>query len=132
MAFSRGPRQLAAIRDNGEKMKQVRLHFLNRMSFENVLVEALMGTGSLAVLTSGAVLVSQGGLAAPVLPLLTLLAQTSFVPVSEIAKIGKELADSLASARRLFAVEDEPVLWSMAWGPRSRSAPMARPVLDPI
>jgi ATP-binding cassette subfamily C protein CydCD len=31
------------------------------------------------------------------------------VPVSEIAKIGKELADSLASARRLFAVEDEPV-----------------------
>jgi ABC-type multidrug transport system fused ATPase/permease subunit len=79
------------------------------MSFENVLVEALMGTGSLAVLTSGAVLVSQGGLAAPVLPLLTLLAQASFVPVSEIAKIGKELADSLASARRLFAVEDEPV-----------------------
>jgi ATP-binding cassette subfamily C protein CydCD len=42
-------------------------------------------------------------------PLLTLLAQASFVPVSEIAKIGKELADSLASARRLFAVEDEPV-----------------------
>ena len=31
------------------------------------------------------------------------------MPVSEIAKIGKELADSLASARRLFAVEDEPV-----------------------
>jgi ABC-type multidrug transport system fused ATPase/permease subunit len=61
------------------------------------------------VLTAGAVLVSQGGLAAPVLPLLTLLAQASFVPVSEIAKIGKELADSLASARRLFAVEDEPV-----------------------
>jgi ATP-binding cassette subfamily C protein CydCD len=79
------------------------------MSFENVLVEGLMGAGSLAVLTSGAVLVSQGGLGAPVLPLLTLLAQASFVPVSEIAKIGKELADSLASARRLFAVEDEPV-----------------------
>jgi ATP-binding cassette, subfamily B, bacterial len=109
VAFSRGPRQLAAIRANGEGMKQVRLRFLNRMSFENVLVEGLMGAGSLAVLTSGAVLVSHGGLAAPVLPLLTLLAQASFVPVSEIAKIGKELADSLASARRLFAVEDEPV-----------------------
>ena len=39
-----------------------RLRFLNRMSFENVLVEALMGAGSLAVLTSGAVLVSQGDL----------------------------------------------------------------------
>jgi ATP-binding cassette subfamily C protein CydCD len=109
VAFSRGPRQVADIRANGERMKEVRLRFLDRMSFENVLVEALMGTGSLAVLTSGAMLVSQGGLAAAVLPLLTLLAQTSFVPVSEIAKIGKELADSLASARRLFAVEDEPV-----------------------
>jgi ATP-binding cassette subfamily C protein CydCD len=109
VAFSRGPQQLASIRANGEGMKRVRLRFLNRLSFETVFVEGLMGAGSLAVLTSGAVLVSQGGLAAPVLPLLTLLAQTSFVPVSEIAKIGKELADSLASARRLFAVEDEPV-----------------------
>jgi ATP-binding cassette subfamily C protein CydCD len=109
VAFARGLGQLAAIRADGEHMKQVRQRFLNRMSFENVLVEALMGAGSLAVLTSGAVLASQGGLAAAVLPLLTLLAQTSFVPVSEIAKIGKELADSLASARRLFAVEDEPV-----------------------
>ena len=33
----------------------------------------------------------------------------SFVPVSEIARIGKELSDALASARRIFAVEDEPV-----------------------
>jgi ATP-binding cassette subfamily B protein len=109
VAFSRGSQQLTAIRANGEGMKQVRLRFLNRMSFENVFVEALMGAGSLTVLTAGAVLVSQGGLVAPVLPLLTLLAQASFVPVSEVAKIGKELADSLASARRLFAVEDEPV-----------------------
>jgi ATP-binding cassette subfamily B protein len=109
VAFSRGPRQLATIRANGAQMNRFRLHFLNHLSFENVFVEGLMGTGSLAVLTSGAVLVSQGHLAAPVLPLLTLLAMASFVPVSEIAKIGKELADSLASARRLFAVEDEPV-----------------------
>ena len=49
-----------------------------------------------------------------------LLAQTSFVPVSEIAKIGKELADSLASARRLFAVEDEPV--PVVDGPGARLA----------
>jgi thiol reductant ABC exporter CydC subunit len=109
VAFSRGPQQLETIRASGTRMNGFRLRFLNHLSFENVLVEALMGVGSLAVLTSGAVLVSQGHLAAPVLPLLTLLAQASFVPVSEIAKIGKELADSLASARRIFAIEDEPV-----------------------
>jgi ATP-binding cassette, subfamily B, bacterial len=109
VAFSRGSRQLATIRSDGERMNALRLRFLNHLSVENVLVEGLMGTGSLAVLTSGAVLVSHGHLGAAVVPLLTLLAQASFVPVSEIAKIGKELADSLASARRLFAVEDEPV-----------------------
>jgi ATP-binding cassette subfamily B protein len=115
VAFSRGPRQLAVIRANGECLHHVRRRFLNHLSFENVFVEALMGTGSLAVLTSGAALVAQGHLGAATLPLLTLLAQASFVPVSEIAKIGKELADSLASARRLFAVEDEPV--TIADGP---------------
>jgi thiol reductant ABC exporter CydC subunit len=109
VAFDRGPWQLATIRANGQQLNQVRRRFLNHLSFENVLVEALMGLGGLAVLTTGAGLVSQGQLSAPVLPLLTLLALTSFVPVSEIAKIGKELADSLASARRLFALEDEPV-----------------------
>ena len=42
-------------------------------------------------------------------PLLTLLATAAFVPISEIARIGKEFSDTMASARRLFAVEDEPV-----------------------
>jgi thiol reductant ABC exporter CydC subunit len=109
VAFARGPWQLATIRTNAQQLNQVRLRFLSHLSFENVLVEALMGIGGLAVLTTGAVLVSRGQLSAPVLPLLTLLALASFVPVSEIAKIGKELSDSLASARRIFALEDEPV-----------------------
>jgi len=65
--------------------------------------------GGLLVLSMGAVLVARGHLGASMLPVLTLLALASFVPVSEIAKIGKELADALASARRVFAVEDEPV-----------------------
>lgn len=109
VAFSHGPRQLAAIHANGERLNQMRLRFLNHLSFENVLVEALMGAGGLAVLTAGAALVTQGWLESSVLPVLTLLALASFVPVSEIAKIGKELAETLASARRIFAVEDEPV-----------------------
>src|SRR5262249_41191948 len=56
-----------------------------------------------------AVLVARGHLTASTVPVLTLLAMASFVPVSEIARIGKELSDALASARRIFAVEDEPV-----------------------
>lgn len=107
--FTRGSRQRAVLQVYGEKLNQVRVRFLNHLSLTHILVEALMGIGGLVVLTLGAVLVTQGSLEASTLPLLTLLALTSFVPVSEIAKIGKELADTLASARRLFAVEDEPV-----------------------
>jgi ATP-binding cassette subfamily C protein CydCD len=126
VAFGRGPWQLAAIQANGERLNRMRLHFLNHLGFENVLVDALTGTGGLVVLTVGAGLVAQGQLAASVLPVLTLLALASFVPVSEVAKIGKELAESLASARRLFAVEDEPVRVTdgpgVAWSPDGQEA----------
>src|SRR5262249_58889468 len=109
VAFTRGPWQLAAMQAYGERLNRVRQHFLNHLSFEHVLVEAFMGVGGLVVMTLGAVLVAHGHLTASTVPVLTLLAMASFVPVSEIARIGKELSDSLASARRIFAVEDEPV-----------------------
>ena len=44
------------------------------------------------------------------LPLLTLLATSAFLPVSEIAHVSRQLADTFASAHRLRAVHDEPVL----------------------
>lgn len=109
VAFTRGPQQLAAMHVSGSKLNQVRLRFLNHLSFEHVFVESLMSFGSLVVLTLGALLVTRGALAASTVPILTLLAAASFVPVSEIARIGKELSEALASARRIFAVEDEPV-----------------------
>jgi ATP-binding cassette subfamily C protein CydCD len=109
VAFTRGPWQLAALQAYGIQLHEVRRRFLNHLSFEHVLVEALMGAGGLVVMTLGAVLVAHGQLPASTVPVLTLLAMASFVPVSEIARIGKELSDALASARRIFTVEDEPV-----------------------
>ena len=43
------------------------------------------------------------------LPLLTLLAMSAFVPVWEIAQVGRQLADTLGAARRVYAVHAEPV-----------------------
>jgi ATP-binding cassette, subfamily B, bacterial len=43
------------------------------------------------------------------LPLLTLLAMSAFVPVWEIAQVGRQLADTLAATRRVHAVHAEPV-----------------------
>jgi ATP-binding cassette subfamily C protein CydCD len=44
------------------------------------------------------------------LPLLSILAMAAFLPISEIAHIGRQLADTLASTRRLYVVHNEPVL----------------------
>jgi len=41
--------------------------------------------------------------------LLTLLAMAAFLPISEISEVSRQLADTLGSTRRLYAVEHEPV-----------------------
>jgi ATP-binding cassette subfamily C protein CydCD len=61
------------------------------------------------MIVTGAALVTAGQLDAGILPLLTLLAMAAFLPVSEIAHIGRQLADTLGAARRLYAVENEPI-----------------------
>ena len=54
-------------------------------------------------------LVSAGLLEGAMLPLLTLLAMAAFLPISEISEVSRQLADTLGSTRRLYAVEHEPV-----------------------
>ena len=44
------------------------------------------------------------------LPLLVLISIAAFLPVSEIAQVGRQLADTIASTRRLHVVHSEPVL----------------------
>jgi ATP-binding cassette subfamily C protein CydCD len=48
-------------------------------------------------------------LAATALPLVTLVSVAAFLPVSEIAQVGRQLADTIASTRRLAVVHGEPV-----------------------
>jgi ATP-binding cassette subfamily C protein CydCD len=61
------------------------------------------------VVVAGTALVTAGSLDSALLPLLTLLAMAAFLPVAEIANIGRQLAETLGSARRLWAVHNEPV-----------------------
>jgi ATP-binding cassette subfamily C protein CydCD len=69
----------------------------------------MTGLAGLSVLTTGAVIISHGGLPRWYLPLITVLSLAAFGPVAELAKTAKQLVETLASARRLFAVQDEPV-----------------------
>jgi ATP-binding cassette subfamily C protein CydCD len=88
---------------------ELRLPFLHDLSLQTALQETATGLGGLAVIVVGAWLAQQGRLESAALPLLTLLALSAFVPLWEVAQVGRQLADTLGAARRLHVVETEPV-----------------------
>jgi ABC-type multidrug transport system fused ATPase/permease subunit len=87
----------------------LRLPFFRELTLQQSLLEVFTGLGGLAVVVTGAALAIQGRIDAGILPLLTLLAMAAFLPVSEIAQIGLQLADTLGATRRIYALANEPV-----------------------
>jgi ABC-type multidrug transport system fused ATPase/permease subunit len=94
---------MQAVRD----YQTTRLRLLSDLSSQTAQLEVVTGFGGLAVAVAGAWMVAAGGLAATTLPLLILLALASFLPISEIAQVSRQLADTIASTRRLHAVNAE-------------------------
>jgi len=88
---------------------ELRLPFLRDLARQTAVQETATGIGGLAVIAVGAWLAQDGRLDAGTLPLLTLLALSAFVPLWEVAQVGRQLADTLGAARRLRVVEAEPV-----------------------
>jgi ATP-binding cassette subfamily C protein CydCD len=86
-----------------------RLVLLGDLATQTMGLEVATGLGGLAVAAVGAPLVLHGWIAAPMLPLLILVSIAAFLPVSEIAQVGRQLADTIASTRRLHVVHAEPV-----------------------
>ena len=87
--------------------QQIRLELLRDLSSQTAQLEIVTGLGGLAVAVVGARLAAEHQLMATTLPLLILLALASFLPISEIAQVGRQLADTIASTRRYFAVQRE-------------------------
>ncbi|MEM7225145.1 MAG: thiol reductant ABC exporter subunit CydC [Pseudomonadota bacterium] len=92
-----------------ERHQAVRLPFFGDLTLQQALVEVMTALGGLAVALVGGWLAASGVITALYLPLLTLLAMAAFLPISEIADIGRQLADTLGATRRLHAVHSEPV-----------------------
>ncbi len=85
-----------------------RLDILRDLSRQTAWFEVAMGLGGLAVAVVGALQVSAGTLSASMLPLLVLIALATFLPVSEISQVSRQLADTIAATRRLHVVNNEP------------------------
>jgi len=71
----------------------LRLSLLDDLSFQAAMLDAVTGLGGLAVAAIGAVLVTDGIIAPAMLPLLVLISVAAFLTVSEIAQVGRQLAD---------------------------------------
>ncbi|WP_144630532.1 ATP-binding cassette domain-containing protein [Bordetella genomosp. 13] len=94
-----------------QRYAQRRLALLRDLSAQTAWFEMAMGLGGLAVAVVGALQVSAGTLSAGMLPLLILISLATFLPVSEISQVSRQLADTIAASRRLHVVshETEPV-----------------------
>jgi len=110
VAFQQERARGVAFAERARAYAAARLPFLEDLTRQTVLQESAAAFGGLAVALTGAALASGGALSAGVLPLLTLLVMSAFVPVWEIAQVGRQLADTLGAARRLHAIDNEPVL----------------------
>ena len=109
LAFQATGRRREAFMALAREYSTTRLALLSDLARQTALLDVATGLGGLAVAVVGACLVSAGQLSAAWLPMLILLAVAAFMPVAEIAQVGRQLADTIASARRLRVVHDEPI-----------------------
>ena len=107
VAFQAVGRRRASFMDAVRGYQKTRLTLLTDLSSQTAQLEIATGLGGLAVASVGAWLVAEHQLAATTLPLLILLALASFLPISEIAQVSRQLADTIASTRRFHAVQHE-------------------------
>src|SRR5215813_10465409 len=89
------------------RYQRIRLELLRDLTSQTAQLEIVTGLGGLAVAVVGARLAAEHQLTATTLPLLILLALASFLPISEIANVSRQLADTIASTRRYYAVQRE-------------------------
>jgi ATP-binding cassette subfamily C protein CydCD len=109
IAFAAVARRRAAFMQVVRRCQALRLVLLGDLATQTAGLEVATGLGGVAVAAVGAPLVLHGWIAAPMLPLLILISVAAFLPVSEIAQVGRQLADTIASTRRLYVVHAEPV-----------------------
>ncbi len=109
IAFAAVTRRRDSFMQAVRRGQALRLVLLGDLTTQTAGLEVATGLGGLAVAAVGAPLVLHGWIAAPMLPLLILISVAAFLPVSEIAQVGRQLADTIASTRRLHVVHAEPV-----------------------
>ncbi len=109
IAFQATARRRAEFMTLVRRYQETRLALLDDLARQSEKLELATGLGALAIAVVGAHLVASGWIAPTMLPLLILISVAAFLPISEIAQVGRQLADTIASTRRLHVVHAEAV-----------------------
>jgi len=109
VAFAATERRRVGFMADVRRYQELRLKLLEDLATQTARQEIATGLGGLAVASVGALLIVHGWMAPALLPLMVLISVSAFLPVSEIAQVGRQLADTIASTRRLHVVHSEPV-----------------------
>jgi ATP-binding cassette subfamily C protein CydCD len=125
VAFQQEASRGTRLDELSQRQISLRLPFFSELTRQHALLEVMTGLGGLAVVVTGAALAAQGALDAGLLPLMTILAMAAFLPVSEIAQIGRQLADTLGATRRVYALANEPIPVRDGPGVPARTGPAA-------
>jgi ATP-binding cassette subfamily C protein CydCD len=110
VAFQQEARRGAALDALSDRHIELRKPFFSELTLQQALLEIFTGLGGLATVIVGGILALDGVVDPALLPLLTILAMAAFLPVSEIAQVGRQLADTLGATRRIYALFNEPVV----------------------
>ncbi len=108
-AFGQGRARAGEIVRNGWVFAHSQMRFLKEQAFQVGFIEAMTALGGLAVLATGLWFMIQGDISRPQLILAVILSVAAFAPVSDLARTMKQLLETLAAARRVFSIHDEPV-----------------------
>ena len=108
-AFGQGRARTAEMVSNSWRFAHFQLRFLKERAFQIGFIEGMTALGGLSVLTMAVWLLTQGDISRPQLILSVVLSVAAFAPIADIARTIKQLMETLAAARRLFTVHDEPV-----------------------
>ncbi|MBO0739229.1 MAG: ABC transporter ATP-binding protein, partial [Alphaproteobacteria bacterium] len=127
VAFEALPGRRGVFMDLVHRYQRIRLDLLRDLSSQTAQLEIVTGLGGLAVAVVGARLAAGHQLGATTLPWLILLALASFLPISEIAQVSRQLADTIASTRRYYAVQREKP--AVVDGPLRPPAPTGGPAI---
>ena len=110
VAFGGGRARVQETVTKGLEFARHRVGFLRAQAFHATLIETIAALGGLSVMVAGVWLVVGDQMPQTRLPLVTLLAISTFAPIAELTRTLKQLMETLAASRRIFEVHDEPVV----------------------